>query len=147
MMAHQIMEAINSAMYKLKEEHNARGTVSTYQTVERPSDNGVNMIDFGYLTTEEMQLFIGNSNYYEKYDGYDELYTELIGNGISPHRVLSEMSKQEASTLLKKVKTELRQKHRDVLRQEVVRHHIESVRGKLDDGLLEIEMEKTNEEL
>jgi hypothetical protein len=139
--AYAITEAINSAMSKLKEEHNVRGIISHYQTVERPSDSGVNMIDFGYLTTEEIQLFISHSGYAPNSE-YDELYVELINNKIPVNSTIRSLTKQEAADLLKRIKTELRQKHRDMLRDEIIKYHVSNIRGMLDDGILESKIEK-----
>lgn len=139
--AHEITEAINSAMYKLRDERNVRGTISTYQTVERPSDNGVNMVDFGYLTTEEIEIFVAHAGNFVN-DEYDALCGELINNGISLKATIRSLNRQEAADLLKRIKNDLRQKHRDMLREEVIKHHMENIRGMLDDGILEAKLEK-----
>ncbi len=140
--AHEITEAINSAMQKLKDERNVRGTISTYQTVERASeDTGVNMVDFGYLTTEEMAIFVSHIGYGSNQE-YDMLCGELINNNISVNNTVRRLDKQDAADLLKRIKNDLRQKHRDMLREEIIKHHMENIRGMLDDGILEAKLEK-----
>ena len=144
-MFHTIVEKIQTALSELREEHNVNGKMSDYCATVRTSDKGVHLMSLGFLRHDTLPTMINDSLH--RQEGFDELFVEMSKSGLQPNKYLSRLDVDVSMfpMFMKKHQYQMQSAASQAVSDYVCKVYMEDIRGRFEDGLLEIETNKEEE--
>lgn len=144
-MFHTIIEKMQKAVSELRDEHNINGRMGDYCTAVRTSEKGVHLMSLGFLRHDTLPTMINDSLH--RQEGFDELFVEMSRSGLQPNKYLRRLDVDVSMfpMFMKKHQYQMQSAASQAVSDYVCKVYMEDIRGRFEDGLLEIETNKEEE--
>lgn len=141
---HVIVEKLNEVINELQEKENIRGSIGEYCSSNRTTEKGVHLLSLGFLRHDSLPIVIRDEVHRQA--DYESLWDEMHKCGLEPRVHLRDIPVSDFFPMfMKKNQQAIKESIRKSINDFVCKSYIDDVRGRFEDGLIEIE--KTEEQL